>query len=125
MCESTTTTTAEIRRNLVSKHQIEPEYGELAGCRGTGRPNPSREIKFSGANGDREIFIFHVQLTTSMIGHPTRVIGYLLHAMTIKIYIRICVNNNCPSDHKSIWAQGSGAKTNVPVVLIQNAIFSQ
>ena len=28
------------------------------GQEGTGRPNPSRETKFSGANEDREIFIF-------------------------------------------------------------------
>ena len=27
-----------------------------------GLPNPSRETKFSGANGDREYFIFPVQL---------------------------------------------------------------
>ena len=27
-----------------------------------GLPNPSRETKFSGANGDRELFIFPVQL---------------------------------------------------------------
>ena len=27
-----------------------------------GLPNPSRETKFSGANGDKESFIFPVQL---------------------------------------------------------------
>ena len=43
--------------------------GERAGCRGTGLPNPSRETKLSGANGDREMFIFPVQLTTSRIGN--------------------------------------------------------
>ena len=60
---------AELGRNPVSKHQIQPEYGdEQAG--GTGLPNPSRETKFSGANGDREIFIFPVQLTRSRIGNP-------------------------------------------------------
>ena len=32
-------------------------------------PKPSRETKFSGANVDREIFIFPVQLTTSRIGN--------------------------------------------------------
>ena len=37
-------------------------------------PNPSRETKFSLANGDREIFIFLVQLTTGRIGHLTRLI---------------------------------------------------
>ena len=39
-----------------------------------GLPNPSREAKFSGANGDREMFISHVQLTTSRIGSLTRLI---------------------------------------------------
>ena len=34
-------------------------------------PNPSRETKFSGANADREILIFPVQLTTSRIGNLT------------------------------------------------------
>ena len=37
-------------------------------------PNPSRETKFSGANGDREIFIFHVQLTSSRMGNITLLI---------------------------------------------------
>ena len=45
---------------LLSVHQIQPEG---AGRRGTGRPNPSRETKFSGANGNREMLIFFVQLT--------------------------------------------------------------
>ena len=65
---------AEIVRNSMSKHQIQSECGEWAGWRGTGRPNSLRETKFSGANGDREIFIFPVQLTTSMIGNLTRLI---------------------------------------------------
>ena len=39
-----------------------------------GLPNPSRETKFSGANGEREILIFPVQLTTSRIGTLTRLI---------------------------------------------------
>ena len=47
-------TAAEIRRNLVSKNQIQPECGERAGWRGTGRPNPSRKTNFSGANGDNQ-----------------------------------------------------------------------
>ena len=37
-------------------------------------PNPSRETKFSGANGDRGNFFFPVQLTTSRIGNLTRLI---------------------------------------------------
>ena len=34
---------AELGKNPVSKHQIQPEDGEWAGWRGTGRLNPSRE----------------------------------------------------------------------------------
>ena len=40
---------------------------------GTAKP-VSRETKLSGANGDMEIFIFPVQLTTSRIGNLTRLI---------------------------------------------------
>ena len=42
----------------VRKHQIQQGYGERAHLRGTGRPNLSRETKFSGANGARENFSF-------------------------------------------------------------------
>ena len=52
-----------------------------------GRLNSSRETKFSGTHGDREIFIFHVQLTTSRIGNLTRLIHTPLYVMTINIYI--------------------------------------
>ena len=41
--------------------------------------NPSRETKFSGANRDREMFLFPVQLTTSRIGNLTR----LIHTLAI------------------------------------------
>ena len=51
--------------------------------RETGRPNPSCETKFSGANGHREILIFPVQLTTTRIGNLTRLIHTLLNVMTI------------------------------------------
>ena len=49
--------------------------------------NPSRETRFSGANGDREMFIFPVQLTTGRIGNLTRLIHALLYMMTIHTYI--------------------------------------
>ena len=39
-----------------------------------GIAKPFRETKFSGANADRETFIFPVQLTTSRIGNLTRLI---------------------------------------------------
>ena len=45
-----------------------------------GLPNSSSETKFSGANGDRDIFIFPVQLTTSRIGNLTRLI------LTLAVY---------------------------------------
>ena len=38
-----------------------------AGWRGTGLPNSSHETKFSGANGDREMLIFPVQLTRTKL----------------------------------------------------------
>ena len=63
---------AELGRNPVCKHQIQPEYGDEQAD--AGRLNPSRETKFSGTHGDRGIFIFPVQLTTSRIGNLTRLI---------------------------------------------------
>ena len=44
-----------------------------------GLPNPSRETNFSGTNGDRELFIFPVQLTTSRVDNLTR----LIHTIAI------------------------------------------
>ena len=49
-------------------------------------PNPSRETKFSGANVDRELFIFPVQLTTSKIRNLTR----LVHVLVICVIIHAC-----------------------------------
>ena len=40
-------------------------------------------------HGDRGIFIFSVQLTTSRIGNLTRLIHTLLYVMTIHTYIHI------------------------------------
>ena len=74
--------TAELGRNPVSKLQIQPEYG------GTGLPDPSCETKFSGANADREIFIFPVQLTTRRVGNLTRLIHTLAICVTIHTYIQ-------------------------------------
>ena len=39
-----------------------------------GLSNPTRETKISGANGDREMLFFLVQLTTSRIGNLARLI---------------------------------------------------
>ena len=51
-----------------------------------GRLKPSRETKFSGTHGNRGIFIFPVQLTTSRIGNLTRLIHTLLY---------ICDDHTC------------------------------
>ena len=71
----------ELGRNPVSKHQIQPEYGdEQADARRDCR-TPSSETEFFGTNGDREILIFPVQLTMCRIGNLTR----LTH--TLAIYV--------------------------------------
>ena len=49
--------------------------------------NPSREAKFSGTYGDRGMFVYPVQLTTSRIGNLIRLIHTLLYVMAIHIYI--------------------------------------
>ena len=56
---------------------------EMSMLTGTGLPNPSRETKFSGANADREILFFLVQLTTCRIGNLTRLIHTLAICVTI------------------------------------------
>ena len=65
---------AEIGRNPVGKHEIQPEYGDEQADAGRDGPTRPRETKFSGANGDRKIFIFPVQLTMSRIVNLTRLI---------------------------------------------------
>ena len=57
--------TAETGRNAVSERtRFSPSVeNEQAGWRGTGRPNPSRETKVSGADVDRDIF-------NSLFGSP-------------------------------------------------------
>ena len=72
---------AELGRDPVSKHHTQPEYGDEQA--GTGLPNPSHEIKFSGVNADRELFVFPVQLTTSRIGNLIRSIQTLAICVTI------------------------------------------
>ena len=60
----------ELGRNPVSKHQIQPEYADEQADAGRDCRTRLCETKFSGANaGDREIFIFPVQLATCMTGN--------------------------------------------------------
>ena len=82
---------AELGRNPVSKHQIQSEYGDEQ-ADATGLPNPSRETNFSGANADREIFIFPIQLTTTKIVNLlTRLIHTLAVCVTIHTYVTTVV----------------------------------
>ena len=48
-----------------------------------GLPNPSHETKLSGANEDREVLFFPVQLATSRTGNLTRLILTLIYVMII------------------------------------------
>ena len=52
-----------------------------------GTAEPVSRDQISGTHGDRGIFIFPVQLTTSRIGNLTRLIHTLLYVMTIHTYI--------------------------------------
>ena len=65
---------AELGRNPVSKHPIQPEYGDDQARPGLNCPTRLVRPKPSCANGDMDIFIFPVQLTTSRIGNLTRLI---------------------------------------------------
>ena len=57
-----------------------------------GRPNPSRETKVSGANGDREKSLFPVQLTTNKIGYLTRLIHTLaMYNNRTRLYLVLCI----------------------------------
>ena len=55
-----------------------------------GLPNPSRETKLSGANPDRETFIFPVQRTTCRIGNLTRSIHTFAICVTIHTPKWVC-----------------------------------
>ena len=77
---------AEIGRNPVSKHQIQPEYGDEQADAGRdcrtrlARPN-------SQAHADREILTFPVQLTASRTGNLTRLIHTPAICLTMHTYI--------------------------------------
>ena len=64
-----------------------PPFGNDSSDNDKPPPNLSRETQFSGANADREIFIFPVQLTTSRIGNLTWLILTLSKCVTIQLYI--------------------------------------
>ena len=75
---------AELGRNPVSKHQIQPVYGDEQADAGRDCRNLLARSIFSGTNADGAIFIFPVQLTTSRIGNLTRLIHTLAICVTIQ-----------------------------------------
>ena len=78
---------AELGGNPVSKHQVQPEYGEMSRLTRDGTAEPvSRDQILRHARGQGNI-IFPVQLTTSRIGNLTRLIHTLLYVMTIHTYV--------------------------------------
>ena len=78
---------AELGRNPVRQHQIQLEYGDDQAAAGRDCPHPSRDTKLSGANADREVFIFLVKLTTSRIGNLTRLVRTLAICVTIHVWL--------------------------------------
>ena len=82
---------AEIERNPARKHQIPLENGDEQADAGRDCRNrlakPNSQV---GANEDREIFIFPVQLTTSRIGNLTRLIHTLAICSMCDQYV-LCV----------------------------------
>ena len=69
---------AELGRNPISRHQIQPEYGDEQADAGRDLAKPNSQAR----TGTGEYF-FPVQRTTSRIGNLTRLIHTLLYVMTI------------------------------------------
>ena len=62
---------------------------EMSRVTQNGTAEPVSRDHISGANADRDTFIFPVQLTTSRIGNLTRLIHTLAICMSIHTYIHV------------------------------------
>ena len=71
-----------------------------------GLPNPSRETKVSGANGDKKISIFPFELTTSRTGNLTRLI-IILAICDDHTYVKLAQN---PIKNSTFLVEGLLAK---------------
>ena len=69
--------TAEIARNPVGKHHIQPEYKDEQADAGRDCRTRLARPNSSGATGNREIIFFPVQPTTSRVSNLTRLIDTL------------------------------------------------
>ena len=74
---------AELRRDPVSKHQIQPEYGD-------GQADAGRDCRtrIARPNSQARTGTGKHQLATSRIGNLARLIHNLLYVMTIHTYIQ-------------------------------------
>ena len=63
-----------------------------------GTAEPSHETKFSGANGDGEIFIFPVQSTTSRIDNLTKLILPFAICDDLHTYIHTSGEGDVPGE---------------------------
>ena len=91
--------------------QSQPEYGDEQVDAGRDcRTRLARPDSQARTNGDREIFIFPVQLTTGRIGNLTRLILFLLYVMTIHTYIA----ENKTSEIKDLFSRKAAINTIVP-----------
>ena len=98
-------------RNPVSKHQIQPEYGDKKADAGRDCRTLSRKTKFSGANADRENIIFPVQLATSRIGNLTR----LIHTLAICDDLTRLIHTLCMViTYSIIWI----SQVRLPILLV-------
>ena len=80
---------AELGRNPVSKHQIQPEYRDERADAGRNCQTLLARPNSQARTADREIMlIFPVQLTTSRIGDLTRLIHTLAVCVAIHTYIK-------------------------------------
>ena len=79
---------AELGRNPVSKHQLQPEYGEMSKQTRDGTAEPvSRDQILRHARGQGNIIFLCSADHEQDIGNLTRLIHTLLYVMTIHAYI--------------------------------------
>ena len=106
---------AELGRIPVSKYQIQSEYLNEQADAGRDLPNLFRDIQFSGANEDWEVFVFPVQLTTSRIGNLTRLIlTRAIYVMTIHPYIQYLTVWNSGASPADVYRCSNCIQNNQP-----------
>ena len=88
-CEKTLTRTGYAQGSVTHRIPTGRLQVPVQGVPRTGMIQGFHRYQSAHLCGDREIFIFPVQLTTSRIGNLTRLIHTLLYVMTIHTYIHM------------------------------------